>query len=97
MLVGASVFCILVLLVLLADRAGSRFWQGGEFSAYYRCDDCDLRYPRHELPDPRLQVCPAGHTVVMEQRRTTAGVVGICACLGFLSVALLLIATGVVR
>jgi len=97
MLVGASVLCFLVLLVLLADRLGSHVWLGETDTTFYRCEECDLRYPRRELHDPRLQICPAGHVVALEQRSTPAGVVGIFACLGFLSVALVLIVTGIVR
>lgn len=96
MLVGATVLCFLVLLVLLADRLGAHVWHGGTESDFFRCEVCDLRYPRRELRDSRLQICPEGHFVVMERRHTAAGIVGIFACLGFLSVALLLMVTGIV-
>lgn len=97
MLLGAAVLCFLVLLVLIADRLGARLWHGGSEHAFYRCDVCDLRYPRRELPDPNLQVCPSGHPIALEPASTTAGTVGICACLGFLTVAILLLVTGVGR
>ena len=96
MLVGASVLCFLVLLVLLADRLGSHVWHSDTDAAFYRCEECDLRYPRRELRDPRMQICPVGHYVALEQRSAAAGVVGIFACLGFLSVAIFLMVTGIV-
>ena len=96
MLLGATVLCFLVMLVLLADRLGARVFQGDADRVFYRCEACDLRYPRREISDPRLQICPAGHPVLPEQRRTTAGVVGICVCLGFITVAVTLLLTGIV-
>ena len=96
MLVGASVLCFLVLLVLLADRLGARVWHGEHNTTFYRCEECDLRYPRRELRDPAMQVCPAGHVVALEQQSTAAGLVAIFACLGFLSIAILLMVTGIV-
>ncbi|MFN2582559.1 MAG: hypothetical protein ABR498_07450 [Candidatus Dormibacteria bacterium] len=96
MLVGATVLCFLVMLVLVTDRLGSVVFHGGDERAFYRCEACDLRYPRREMHDPRLQVCPSGHPVVLEQGRTSAGIVGIFVCLGFLAVALVLMATGLV-
>lgn len=97
MLVGATVLCFFVLLALLADRYGSRVFHGEGDRIYYRCAECDLRYPRRQIPDPRLRVCPAGHPIVLEERRVAAGLVGIFACLGFLAVALALVLTGWVR
>jgi hypothetical protein len=97
MLVGATVFCFLVLLVLLADRLSTRVWHGGADTTLYLCEECDLRYPRRELHDPTMQTCPAGHAIALVEHGTAAGLVGIYACLGFLSVALLLILTGILR
>jgi len=96
MLIGATLLCLLVLLVLVADRAGGRLWHASGGHAFYRCDACDLRYQRRELADPRLQVCPAGHYIVEEPHSATAGNVAIFACFGFLAVALLLFVSGVV-
>ncbi len=94
MLLGASVLCLLVLLMLLADRLGARVFQGRSDRVFYRCEACDLRYPRGDIADPELRFCPHGHPVVVEHPHTAAGVVGICACLGFLSVALVLMLAG---
>lgn len=96
MFVGATVLCFLVLLALLADRYGSRVFHGEGDRVYYRCDQCDLRYPRRQIPDPRLRVCPAGHPIVIEEHRAGAGLVSIFVCLGFLVVALVLILTGTI-
>ncbi|TMB91152.1 MAG: hypothetical protein E6J45_07065 [Chloroflexi bacterium] len=94
MLIGATVLCFLVLLVLVADRLGASVWHGGAQRTFYRCERCDLRYPRSDLGDPAMRVCPAGHPVALEEPGTAAGMVGIFACLGFLTVAIALVATG---
>ena len=95
-LIGATVLCGLVLLALIADRFGSRLWQGAGERTFYRCESCDLRYVRRELNDPRMQVCPQGHSIYEEPRSATAGLVAIFVCIGFLSTALLLAFSGVV-
>ena len=97
MLLGAIVLCFLVLLVLISDRIGARVFHGDSHSVFYRCEECGLRYPRREISDPRLQVCPAGHRIALEPKSTAAGVVGICACIGFLGVAILLFVAGIGR
>lgn len=96
MFLGATVLCFLVLLVLLADRYQARLFHGEADRTYYRCAQCDLRYPRREIADPRLRTCPAGHPITAEDPRVGAGVVGIFVCLGFLIVAVVLLLTGVV-
>ena len=95
MLLGAIVLCFLVMLVLIADRAGSRLFHGDSHSVYYRCTACGLRYPRREISDPAMRMCPAGHPIALEPKQTAAGVVGIVACLGFLGVAIVLFVAGV--
>ncbi|MBV8194927.1 MAG: hypothetical protein JOY80_05310 [Candidatus Dormibacteraeota bacterium] len=96
MLLGATVLCFLIMLVLVADRLGSRVFHGDADRTFYRCEACDLRYPRHEIGDPRLRVCPVGHPIFPEQRRIAAGLIGIFVCLGFLAVAIALMLTGLV-
>lgn len=96
MLIGATVLCFLVLLVLVADRYQARLFHGEADRIFYRCDQCDLRYPRRQITDPRLAICPSGHPVTLEDSRIGAGAIGIFACLGFLVVALVLLLTGVV-
>ena len=96
MLLGATVLCFLVLLALVADRLGARLFQGGSDRVFYRCDECDLQYPRREITSPSALVCPAGHAVRLQQSGSTAGVIGIFVCLGFLAAAIGLMLSGVV-
>ena len=96
MLLGATLLCSLVLLALLADRLGARVFHGDTGRVFYRCDQCDLLYPRREITSPNAQVCPAGHAVRLEPARTSAGIVLIFVCLGFLAVAIGLMLSGVV-
>ena len=96
MLIGATVLCFLVLLVLVADRYQARLFHGEADRIFYRCDECDLRYPRRQISDPRLTMCPSGHPITLEDSGIGAGAIGICVCLGFLVVALVLLLTGVV-
>jgi hypothetical protein len=97
MLIGATLLCFLVLLALLADRLGAHMFHGGSERSFYRCEECDLRYPSREPGDPATAlVCPSGHPVAREQPGVSAGMVAIFACLGFLTVAVMLMVTGVV-
>ena len=96
MLIGATVLCFLVLLVLVADRYQARLFHGEADRTFYRCDQCDLRYPRRQISDPRLTMCPSGHPITLEDSGIGAGAIGIFVCLGFLVVALVLLLTGVV-
>lgn len=96
MLIGATVLCFLVLLVLVADRYQARLFHGEADRIFYRCDQCDLRYPRRQISDPRLSICPSGHPITLEDAHIGAGAIGIFVCLGFLVVALVLLLTGVV-
>lgn len=96
MLLGATVLCALVLLVLLADRLSNSVWHGGGDRIFYRCEQCDLRYPRREAGGGVRTACPAGHPIHVERSSTSAGSVAIFVCVGFLAVAILLMLTGVV-
>lgn len=95
MLIGATVLCFLILLVLLADQYGARV-RGDAGAGYYRCERCDLRYRRRQLADPGVQVCPYGHPVALEEPGIGPSTIGIFICLGFLAVALVLLLTGLV-
>ena len=97
MLIGATVLCFLVLMALIAERIGVRFWHNGVNRAFYRCDACDLRYPRAGVNAREAIVCPEGHLIAREESGTPAGLVAVMMCLGFLTVALTLLLTGVVR
>jgi hypothetical protein len=95
MLLGATILCFLVLLVLLADRASARLWRGGPEARMYRCAACDLRYPAADMHDPAFRLCPAGHLVVAEaDRGSAASLVAIFTCVGFLVVALVMLLSG---
>jgi hypothetical protein len=96
MLLGTTVLCALVLLALLAERAASWISGGDTDSAFYRCAGCDLRYPKRDLEDPALRLCPQGHLIVREVPRGAGpGLIAICVCCGFLGLSLLLLVTGV--
>jgi len=95
-LIGASVLAFLVLLVLLAERGGERMWRDHQPAAHYYCGPCDLRYRRDELIDQGQRICPRGHYVDHVNRGFSLGTVAIFTCLGFLALAGLLTATGVV-
>ena len=96
MLIGASVLAFLVLLVLLAERGGERMWRDHHAVAAYYCGPCDLRYRRDELIDQVERVCPRGHYVDSLHRGFSLSTVAIFTCLGFIALAGLLTATGVV-
>jgi hypothetical protein len=95
-LIGASVLAFLVLLVLLADRGGERMWRDYRAEAAYYCRPCDLRYRRDELIDVTDRVCPRGHYVELPNRGFSMGTVAIFTCVGFIALAGLLTATGVI-
>jgi len=94
MLVGAAGFAFLVLLLLLAERLGSRLWYGGADSALFHCRACDLRYPLGELADQQTRVCPRGHLVDAVPRGFPAGTVAIGACVGFIGGVVALVLCG---
>ena len=96
MLIGTGVLAILLLLVLLAERGGERMWRDHHAAARYYCGPCDLRYRRDELVDQADRVCPRGHYVDALGRGFSLGTVAIFTCLGFIALAGLLTATGVV-
>jgi hypothetical protein len=95
-LIGASVLAFLVLLVLLAERGGEHMWRDNHAEARYYCGPCDLRYRRDELIDPNDRVCPRGHYCDSLNRGFSMGTVAIFTCIGFMALAALLTATGVI-
>ena len=96
MLIGATVLCFLVMLALIADRFGGFLWHGSREKAFFRCDECDLRYLRRQMSDPHLQVCPVGHVVYEERRSGIVGLIGIFVCMGFLFAALAFMLSGLI-
>ena len=93
MVIGATVFAALILLLLLAERGSSMLWHGTDQPLFY-CRTCDLRYPRHELGDRRLLVCPKGHLTSAVATGISFSTIFICACCVFIAVAVVLIASG---
>lgn len=94
MLIGATVFAVLILLLLLAERGSSRMWRGGSQAALFYCSVCDLRYPVEELVDRRSMICPGGHFTEPTSDGIPFSTIFICACCAFIAVAVLLIASG---
>jgi hypothetical protein len=94
-IVGATVFAVLILLLLLAERGSSFLWQGGSAAnAFYYCPPCDLRYPLSELADERSRTCPRGHSVEPVPRGFPFTTFFIVLCVAFIALGALLIATG---
>ena len=94
MVVGATVFAFLILLLLVAERGSSFVWRGGSEEALFYCPPCDLRYPVGELDDPRARVCPRGHFVepVPQGFPFSSFFIGLCAA--FIVLGVILIASG---
>ncbi len=98
MLIFLASLAFLLMLLVIGERAGTRVWHGGTDRYFDHCATCDARYPRPAaIPRP---VCPRGHPmtgVVAEPHSPTRrGVAFIALCAGFIVVALVLTATGVV-
>jgi len=94
-LIGTGVLAVLLLLVLVAERGGERMWRDHQAEARYYCASCDLRYRRDELVE-RGRRCPRGHDVGRMARGFSLNTVAIFTCVGFLALAGVLTATGVV-
>jgi hypothetical protein len=92
-LIGASVLAFLVLLLLLAERGGELMWRDHHAPARFYCARCDLRYRHDELDD---RVCPRGHDVDTMRGGFSLGTVAIFTCVGFIALAGVLTATGVI-
>jgi hypothetical protein len=94
MLIGAMVLAGLVLLVLVADRGTAHMTRGADAGSLVYCRPCDLRYPRGELLDGSL--CPRGHHLTAASRGFSLSTVLIAACIAFIALGALLVATGAV-
>jgi hypothetical protein len=95
-LIGASVLAFLVLLLLLAERGGELMWRDHHPPARYYCSRCDLRYRHDELVDGEDRACPRGHHVDTMRGGFSLGTVAIFTCVGFIALAGVLTATGVI-
>lgn len=98
MLIFLASLAFLLMLLTIGERAGSHVWHGGSSRYFDHCATCDARYPRPAAL-PR-EVCPHGHPmtgVIAEPHTQSArGLVLIALCAGFIVVALVLTAAGVV-
>jgi hypothetical protein len=88
----------LLMLLALGERAGTHVWHGGSNRYLDHCATCNTSYSRPAgVPQP---LCPQGHglTAVIVEPHTprTRGIAFIAVCAGFIVVALLLTAAGVV-
>lgn len=98
MLIFLAALAFLLMLVALGERAAPHVWHGGRQQYLDRCDTCNVDYPRPAA----LQrvICPRGHVisaVVMEPHTPDPRGLGFVAvCAGFIVVALILTAAGVV-
>jgi hypothetical protein len=95
MIVGATVFMVLILMLLVAERGSGFVWRGGGADdALYYCNPCDLRYPLRELDDPRTRTCPRGHFVEPVAQGFPFSTFFIILCVVFIALGGLLIASG---
>lgn len=98
MLIFLAVLALLLMLFALGERASTHVWHGGSERYLDYCADCDVRYPRPAAMQ-RL-ICPHGHVMsaVIAEPHTPRlrGTMFIALCAGFIVVALILTAAGVV-
>jgi len=92
MLIGAMVLAGLVLLVLVADRGTALMTRGADAGSLVYCRPCDMRYPRDQLVDGRR--CPQGHHIAAASRGFSMSTVLIAACIAFIALGAVLVATG---
>ena len=95
MLIGAMVLAGLVLLVLVADRGTALMTRGADAGSLVYCRPCDLRYPRDQLVDGSRR-CPQGHHIAAASRGFSMSTVLIAACVAFIALGAVLVATGAV-
>ena len=94
MVVGATVFAVLILLLLVAERGSGFVWRGGSEKAMFYCPPCDLRYPLAELDDQTALICPRGHFVEPVPQSFPFSTFFIGLCVAFITLGLILIASG---
>jgi hypothetical protein len=89
---------VLLILLVLGERASTHLFHGGANRYFDHCATCDARYPR-PAGIARL-ICPRGHlmTAVVVEPHTPhpGGNALIAVCAGFIVVAAILTLTGVV-
>jgi hypothetical protein len=88
----------LLMLLAIGERAGAHVWHGGSERFFDHCAMCDARYPR-PAGIARV-VCPRGHVmtaVIAEPHSHGAGGLAFIALgAGFIAVAVVLTAAGIV-
>jgi hypothetical protein len=98
LLIFLASLAFLLMLLAIGERAGTRVWHGGPDRYFDHCATCDARYPRPAAV-PRA-ICPHGHPmtgVVAEPHgQGGRGAAFIALCAGFIVVAIVLTAAGVV-
>jgi hypothetical protein len=92
--VGATVFAFLILLLLVAERGSGFVWRGGFEKASFYCPPCDLVYPLGELDDPQTRTCPRGHFVEPVPQGFPFNAFFIAFCAAFVTLGVILIASG---
>lgn len=98
MLIFLACVAFLLMLFALAERVTPQVWHGGRHRYLDRCEECGVDYPRPAAIQ-RL-ICPRGHVmsavVVEPHTPRPRGLTFVALCAGFIVVALLLTAAGVV-
>jgi hypothetical protein len=88
----------LLMLFALAERAAPHVWHGGRHRYLDHCEECGIDY-RRPAALQRL-ICPHGHlmSAVVAESHTPqpGGLAFVAVCAGFIVVAVVLTATGVV-
>lgn len=98
MLILLASVAFLLMLLAIGERAGAHVWHGGADRYFDHCASCGTRYPRPA--GLAREICPHGHrmTAVVAERHGPSGrgIAFIAVCAGFIVVAVVLTATGIV-
>ncbi|HET9050169.1 MAG TPA: hypothetical protein VFO60_00605 [Candidatus Dormibacteraeota bacterium] len=93
MIVGATVFAGLILLLLLAERGSGFVWHGGRGVPTAYCPSCDLRYRIDEVA-AEATACPRGHLLEAMSRGFPFTTFLIAVCVAFIALGGALIVSG---
>ena len=98
MLIFLAGLAFLLVIFVIGEHAATHVWHGGSHRLLDRCDSCDHDYPRPA--GMQRVICPQGHVIsaVVAERHTPRprGMVFAAVCIGFIVVALVLTAAGIV-
>ena len=93
-LVGAIVGASFVLLLLVCEATSGFLWHdGADSEKTFYCPECDLRYVRHSFREVGSRICREGHPI-RSQRRFPWIPALITACVTFIAITLVRLATG---